>query len=225
MWKLIRKNTNYNGKRDNFFATLDFDPDIADKINDHFSGIATDPDYRLGEVDEIVREGLIHCPAGDDIHVSEMIIFKYLSEIGRTSPGPDNIPHWVYKGCAFELTPVITHIVNLSLRTGKVPAAWKKALVTPVPKVKKVSDYDGVSRFETNLCYPHPLEDSGKNNRQEVFVARPGWPRVWMTNLPSVRLEVPQLLLFTYYTMYIRCLSRVMIMYGALWWILARLLM
>ena len=74
MWKLIRKITNYNGDRDNVFASLDFDPDIVNKINDHFS--------RLGEVDEVVRESLTHRPSGDVIHVSERTILHIFRGLG-----------------------------------------------------------------------------------------------------------------------------------------------
>jgi len=36
-----------------------------------------------------------------------------------------------------ELTPVVTHIINLTLTSGRPPYLWKRAIVTsdPVPKI------------------------------------------------------------------------------------------
>ena len=64
-----------------------------------------------------------------------------LSRLKKTAPGPDDIPYWVYKECAVELSPIITHIINTSTKLGVVPGAWKKAYVTPVPKVRNASEY------------------------------------------------------------------------------------
>jgi len=35
----------------------------------------------------------------------------------------------------FVTTPIITHIVNLTLTHGRPPFLWKRALITPIPKV------------------------------------------------------------------------------------------
>ena len=48
--------------------------------------------------------------------------------------GTDNIDAYVIKLAAVELTPVITHIVNLSLRDGCFPTQWKVAKVVPLLK-------------------------------------------------------------------------------------------
>ena len=64
-----------------------------------------------------------------------------LSQLKKTAPGPDDIPYWVFKECAYELSGIITHIFNSSLKSGVVPEAWKKAYTTPVPKVRNVSEY------------------------------------------------------------------------------------
>jgi hypothetical protein len=57
-----------------------------------------------------------------------------LNRVTRTSSGPDSIPYWFIKACAFYLSPVLCKIVNFSLTTSCVPAAWKQATITPVPK-------------------------------------------------------------------------------------------
>ena len=75
------------------------------------------------------------------ITISEFEVFMSLSQLKKTAPGPDDIPYWVFKECAYELSGIITHIFNSSLKSGVVPEAWKKAYITPIPKVRKASEY------------------------------------------------------------------------------------
>ena len=53
----------------------------------------------------------------------------------KTPPGPDETPYWLFKFCAVELTPIITHIVNLTVIHDRPPFLWKRALITPIPEV------------------------------------------------------------------------------------------
>ena len=46
----------------------------------------------------------------------------------------DPIPTWLLKLCIDELLPVITEMVNLSIRGELVPVNWKCALVKPLFK-------------------------------------------------------------------------------------------
>ena len=62
-----------------------------------------------------------------------------LSAIKKTSPGVDGVPYWVYKHCAIELAPVLTHLINKIVKNGN-PPPWLKALVTPVPKETPSTD-------------------------------------------------------------------------------------
>ena len=48
--------------------------------------------------------------------------------------GPDNISGRILKECSKEISPSLTALFNLSLRTGLVPLLWKSANVTPVFK-------------------------------------------------------------------------------------------
>jgi len=64
-----------------------------------------------------------------------------LSAIKKTSPGVDGVPYWVYKHCAIELAPVLTHLINKILNNGSPPSVWLKALVTAVPKKTPPTDF------------------------------------------------------------------------------------
>lgn len=75
---------------------------------------------------------------------SPMLVDYLLKTIKATSPGYDAIPFWVFTKCSFELSDVVCHLLNTFLLSGFVPEQWKKAIVTPIPKVPKPS---GVSDF------------------------------------------------------------------------------
>ena len=51
------------------------------------------------------------------------------------SVGPDGIPNWVLKDLAGLVGPSLCAIFTKSLAEGRIPIDWKKAYVTPIPKV------------------------------------------------------------------------------------------
>ena len=55
------------------------------------------------------------------------------------------IPYWAFKHCAIELSTIVTHLFNVSIRLGKMPSRWKQAIVTPVPKVRQIAEFTGLS--------------------------------------------------------------------------------
>ena len=78
----------------------------------------------------------------------ERLVWKSLGKIKRTVTGPDGIPFWVWKEHAEILTPILSHIWNLSLHTHTWPMWWKRSNINPIPKVdipKEKSDYRGIN--------------------------------------------------------------------------------
>ncbi|KAF7643375.1 hypothetical protein LDENG_00240400 [Lucifuga dentata] len=66
----------------------------------------------------------------------------------RKAAGPDNIPGWVLRDCAQELTGVLTDIFNISFSQAVVPVCLKMSTIIPVPKnsaVKSMNDYRPVA--------------------------------------------------------------------------------
>jgi len=100
-------------------------------LNSHFVNIATDPNYNRSDITDYLASG----PSTDYLELDEFQVYKMLSFIAKTAPGPDGIPSWVYKKCAAQLSSVVCHLFNLSLKSGIVPREWKHAIVAPVPKV------------------------------------------------------------------------------------------
>ena len=59
-----------------------------------------------------------------------------LRRVVETPPGRHNIPYWVLSTCSYELSDVVAHFYNSTLRTsGVVPHQWLTDIVTPAPKI------------------------------------------------------------------------------------------
>ena len=67
------------------------------------------------------------------LHNKEVRRALHCLDVNKAS-GPDGIPARVLRFCAPELSPVLTRLYRLSLKTGSVPKSWKVANVQPVPK-------------------------------------------------------------------------------------------
>ena len=66
----------------------------------------------------------------------------------KKSPGPDGVPHWILQRYASLLSPAVTRLFNQSFEDGRVPACFKEAIITPVPKKPRPScpgDYRPIS--------------------------------------------------------------------------------
>ena len=68
--------------------------------------------------------------------IFERQVWNILAKLKRTATGPDDIPYWFWADHAELLTPVITHIWNLSLATHSWPTSWKRSNNNPLPKVE-----------------------------------------------------------------------------------------
>ncbi|XP_045446613.1 uncharacterized protein LOC123654772 [Melitaea cinxia] len=73
--------------------------------------------------------------AMSDICIHQTVVLRALRNLDTNkASGPDGIPARVLKTCAPELSPVLTRLYRLSLKSAQVPKAWKIANVQPVPK-------------------------------------------------------------------------------------------
>ena len=94
-----------------------------DHINQYFACIVTDPNY---DPDELCH---LRCVAEDNSEHSGAITCEYevhsmLSSVKKTSPGVDDIPYWVFKHCAVELTPVVTYLIHTIVSNGTPPPTY-----------------------------------------------------------------------------------------------------
>ena len=80
--------------------------------------------------------------------ISERQVWNCMQHLKKTATRPDLIPFWVRRDQAEICTPLIYKIWNLSLRFSTWPSSWKRAHVTPLPKVevpKGKIDYRGIN--------------------------------------------------------------------------------
>ena len=109
-------------------------------LNDYFARLCSDDMYIEPTPVTISSEGAIPV-------ISERQVWNLLSTLKRTATGPDQIPYWVWKEHAEIFTPLITKIWNLSISTQCLPSSWKRAIITPLPKVdvpEALGDYRGI---------------------------------------------------------------------------------
>ena len=64
-------------------------------------------------------------------------MYNILNECNpNKSPDPDKLHPYALKATAAEISPMLTHIFQQSLRCGRLPTQWKHAYVTSVYKKK-----------------------------------------------------------------------------------------
>ena len=108
----------------------------AQKIRDHFTNICT----KYPALDPLQLPAYL--PAQNDLPVIDrMTVYQELMKLNlnKASP-PGELPKKLLKEFAYEFSLPLAHIFNLSLKTGKFPTRWKRATVTPLPKVDVVNE-------------------------------------------------------------------------------------
>ena len=130
-WKVTDKLTGLVGSNINLSSSFN-----VNDINTHFQSVNKDINYVEPTLLEIMPE-LHKVPV-----IHEISVFKVLAHVKRTATGPDDLPFWFWKKYALELSPVITHILNVFLVSRQVPKIWKTANVRPIPKETNVSALD-----------------------------------------------------------------------------------
>jgi len=140
LWKVVNETRGSNIANNSL--KINNQPVDLEDLNKYYAGVATDTDY-----DPHCTEPYLNFPPFDPQEPGRLRtlnvfdIQSHLLAVKKTASGVDDLPYWFFRHCSFQLAPVITHLFNLSLRTGKPPDQWKTALVTPVPKISKPSGF------------------------------------------------------------------------------------
>ena len=84
----------------------------------------------------------------------------------------DPIPTWLLKSCLHELLPILTKIVNTSIETAHVPAAFKSAHVKPLLK-KPDLDQNILKNYRpvSNLPFVSKILEKVVSSRMEDHLA------------------------------------------------------
>lgn len=87
----------------------------------------------------------------------------------RSAAGPDNITSGLIKAVHINLIKPLKYIINLVIKTGKLPTQWKESIVTPVFKTgdpKNPSNYRPISLISN---FAKIFEHSIKNRLTDFF--------------------------------------------------------
>ncbi|XP_050681798.1 uncharacterized protein LOC126977139 [Leptidea sinapis] len=120
---------------------------ICDFFNEHFYSVfenSTINSFNLSEI-PLANNTIFNI---NSIHISKEIVYKYLKSVNvAKGAGPDGIHPVLIRNCATNLALPITILFMKSFREGRVPAIWKMALVTPIPKGDISQFIDMFNRF------------------------------------------------------------------------------
>lgn len=127
-WNTVNKITGRGTTSHNISSIID--PNV---INAYFQNINTDTQYTSPQFLTIPDDTRIP-------KVNVETVEMYMTKQKRTSPGPDELPYWLWKDFAHYLAPVLTNVLNLSLHEQCVPSLWKLANISPIQKESTLSD-------------------------------------------------------------------------------------
>ena len=72
----------------------------------------------------------------EDILYTESDVLHLLCAVDTTkASGPDGISGYMLKGTAESIASSLTHLFNMSIKFGRVSAAWKVSSIVPIPKM------------------------------------------------------------------------------------------
>ena len=113
---------------------------LAENINDAFVSVTKEiPPLNRPHIDILPENS--HYDISPEFIIKEEEVYHKLSTISTAkSPGPDGIPNWVLKFCAYVLASPVASIFNASIQQATVPTMWKKANVIPIPKIASPED-------------------------------------------------------------------------------------
>ena len=105
-------------------------------LNKQFKSVFT-----IENTENFPNKGPSSFPKIGDIEITTVGVYKLLSDCDPwKSQGPDNIHACFLKNTASEMAPMLTHLYQLSLRTGVLPRVWKQAHITPIYKAGDRTD-------------------------------------------------------------------------------------
>ena len=136
IWNTIKLASNITPSIKNDQMSCENDPEI---FNSHFANIGSRLQDEAPTINNVrftdflpTRSLEVSFHNFDEIEANDVL--EYVSSLNHSKATFDEIPLFIMKEATPYLVEPLTHIVNLSLRTGVVPSLCKKARVTPVHK-------------------------------------------------------------------------------------------
>lgn len=137
-WKYIQSKSNNSYIPNNMtYNNLNCDNmgDVVNAFADFFQSVFTERDSAKNQV-FVTNNKNYH--GNEYFHISCLQSEEVLKALKTLKPkhskGPDGIPAYIVRDCAYAFVKPLTTIFNLSLHTGTFPNDWKKSRVCPVFK-------------------------------------------------------------------------------------------
>ena len=137
-WKLVKcltKQTSIPILKDSQEKAVHDDTEKATLLNEFFSSCFNNaqPPLNMSDYNEFNQPDQDSCP--EQLLCTEDEILEMLLSLDTTkSNGPDGISAMMLKQTAVSIASGITKLMNMSIRSGKFPTAWKTSSVVPIPK-------------------------------------------------------------------------------------------
>ncbi|CAB3379847.1 Hypothetical predicted protein [Cloeon dipterum] len=109
------------------------------------------------------------------VTVSEVSALLHVLD-AKSAAGPDGIPAVLLKSCAETICPSLAHIFNLSLQTRDLPADWKCAAVTPIPKEGNKNEFNNYRTISVTSLVGKLLEKHVRNQLAAFFERKNSLP-------------------------------------------------
>ena len=151
----------------------------AEKLNEHYCKISTDPQHE----EPIPKATVTQSKAW----ITEETVFKLLDTLKVTAPRLDELPHRFLRLSAPVLARPLASLYNMSLISSDILRQWKVSCITPVPKIPHpvvCSDYRPISVTPIlssimekivvrKFLYPVLYDASSKFSFEDQYAFRP----------------------------------------------------
>lgn len=159
-WEVIKKVTDSTGSKSPPIELLNICPSASlsvNAVNTYFANIGKDLANKIITNTTVEPAPISYCSVSPPnslslLEVSEEEIRTIILDLRSDAcAGWDGISPKLFQLSVNTLTPIITHICNLAIRTGKFPKALKKAMVHPI---HKGGDRDVVNNYRPISILP-----------------------------------------------------------------------
>ena len=123
------------------------------RLNDYFRNIVTNPTYNITSP-LLCNDNTSDLQLCNNLSFNEYYVLTQMAKITKTSPGPNNIPHWFCKNCSLHLAHVVPLLFNKIIQTSTFLTRWKLAILTPIPKVSQPKVFSDFGIFLLHVSYP-----------------------------------------------------------------------
>lgn len=131
--------------------------EICDTFNKYFQSVFVPCTNQIGSdtptTDSLDADSLGSTIDLNSVNFDDETVLRELKSVNiYKAAGPDGIHPILISKCALELLKPITHIYKYSMSQGVFPSAWKKALITPIPKNNQkdqITQYRPISKLST----------------------------------------------------------------------------